>query len=1377
MSMVFWNCRGVAKSKLGRTLKMMVQKHNVSLVALMETRTHGTHSSKLMRKINFDKVIIEEASGFSGGIWVMWDSKRIKVDVINQANQYIHMRIVIEGTRTFLCTAVYANPQEAIRHEMWEEMEMISQSITKPWIMAGDFNDIRCASKKIGGSPPDLSKCQRFQAFFDRCRVEEVISTGAKFTWQGPKWNHLDRVFKTLDRICANVQWRLNFENATTQVLPRILSDHSPLLLSARNQAQGWSDRPFRFMATWLDHPGFGKLMDDNWHTDTEIKLMLAEFTPHLKKWNKDIYGNINNRKRQLSDRIANVREKREQGDCLRLQELEEHLQRELDLTLEAEEVNKKSRHKWIEDGDRNTRYYHLKTVIRRCRNKITKLKCNSNVWIEDPYELQELVCTFYKELFTEETQNRRRLMSNNLWPRLDEAELLSLEAPPNDQEIWKGMCAMGPYKASGIDGYPAIFFQRQWNKMKIQVCDAIKRLWAYPEEIGDINSTLLVLIPKTKKPDKIAQFCPISLCSVLYKLSSKTIVSRLKNVMEKIVSPYRVSFVPNRQIQDNIIIVQELIHSMNKMRGRKAYMAIKIDLIKAYDRVSWQFMRRTLEEIRILEALIRLIMQCVTTSRINVLWNGGKTGEFEHSRGLRQGDPLSPYLFVLAMEKLSHIITTAVNGGIWKPIRVGSGGPKISHLVFADDLMVFMEAKEEQIYTLLKCLKLFEDMSGGKMSVEKTCMFFSKNTPAETMDRITQTSGFKRVKNMGRYLGAMMQHGRVSKTLYEGIIEKVRDRLNNWHQLCLSQARRITLSQSVLASIPFFQMQSYKLPASVCQNMERMQRDFIWGDTENRRKHHAISWEIVTSPKADGGLGLKRLEIMNDSFLAKKAWRMHSEPHHLWVQVLNAKYKSGKRAGSLFEVRRGDSSLWANLCRIWHALEDRLVWEVGDGRDVRFWKDRWLLSSSTLEDVLTGERHVISENLRVSELVTPAGKWNSQWLGMWRPRNIVDMFQNVLPPSPADGSDRRIWCLPDSNSVTVRAIYKCLSPHVTTDEVSQKMWKQLWRWKGPQKVKIFAWMMVHQRLLTMSRIARWSGGDGLCPCCKREPESLLHALRDCITAKGIWENLVSTNFNWSFFDQDTKSWMVHNFGVAVNCNVSERWLTIFLITCWKIWNWRNKVNHGEEVLPQEFKMEFIRRLIQDVEETTVCKGLRGNAGVNQLNIAWQFPKEGYIKINTDGEAKGNPGLAACGVVIRNTHGCWLGGYAFRLGICSAYKAELWGMLHGLEEAWQAGFRRVILESDSLIAVTVLTRGGGAIRESRLISRIRTWMNKEWEVQLQHTYREGNMCADWIANYMFDPNIQSDKIFFEEPPGGILLLYQADLAAVGRERFVAVPVS
>ncbi|XP_061346369.1 uncharacterized protein LOC133292014 [Gastrolobium bilobum] len=181
--------------------------------------------------------------------------------------------------------------------------------------MAGDFNDIICSSEKKGGSNSDLAKYRRFQSFLDNCQVMDIDVTGAKFTWQGPKWNNLDKVYKKLDIICANLQWRVEFEDAKARALPRVLSDHNHFLLNLARKSQHWKQRPFRFVATWMDHPSFDSLMEEKWKKSEEITCMLPNFAHHLQRWNKEIFGDINRRKKTLLQNIANIQKRRESSD------------------------------------------------------------------------------------------------------------------------------------------------------------------------------------------------------------------------------------------------------------------------------------------------------------------------------------------------------------------------------------------------------------------------------------------------------------------------------------------------------------------------------------------------------------------------------------------------------------------------------------------------------------------------------------------------------------------------------------------------------------------------------------------------------------------------------------------------------------------------------------------------------------------------------------------------------------------------------------------------------------------------------------------------------------------------------------------------------
>jgi hypothetical protein len=268
----------------------------------------------------------------------------------------------------------------------------------------------------------------------------------------------------------------------------------------------------------------------------------------------------------------------------------------------------------------------------------------------------------------------------------------------------------MNPWKAPGPDGFPAGFYQYSWDIVGASVCDFVKNVWRSPSDIAMVNQTDICLIPKVDQPELISQFRPISLCNTIYKIVSKVIVTRLKIVIPKLVSPFQTGFVPGRNIHENIIVAKEMVHTMHRSKGRKGYFAIKVDLSKAYDKLSWEFVWRVLVEIKLPDKLINIIMHSITSVETNVKWHGARADYFRPQRGIRQGDPLSPYLFVLCMDKLSHLISHAVEDGRWKTLRAGRNGPQVSHLMFADDLLLFGEATDRQMRCLMEILNTFAE-------------------------------------------------------------------------------------------------------------------------------------------------------------------------------------------------------------------------------------------------------------------------------------------------------------------------------------------------------------------------------------------------------------------------------------------------------------------------------------------------------------------------------------------------------------------------------------------------------------------------------------------------------------------------------------------
>lgn len=496
--------------------------------------------------------------------------------------------------------------------------------------------------------------------------------------------------------------------------------------------------------------------------------------------------------------------------------------------------------------------------------------------------------------------------------------EIGYLSAEVSCEEIRHAVFDLGAFKAPGPDGIQAFFYHEMLPVIGDSVCEMVGGILHDPLLIADINETNIALIPKADQPETLREFRPISLYNVSYKIITKIISRRLRSIMGKMVGDHQCSFILGRQSSDNIIVAQEVIHSMKRKAGAEGWLAVKVDLEKAYDRLEWSFIRETLELIGLNQNLCDLIMACISTPSLRVLWNGEASDAFKPSRGLRQGDPMSPYIFTLCMERLNHIIQDAVLDGYWSPIRLRRGGPLISHLFFADDLILFGEASSFQVDVMIRCLDLFCAHSGQRMNKEKTKICFSKNVHMSRRMELSDWMGVGLTSDMGKYLGIPLIHRRVSQGLFVPIIEKTRRRLSGWKKGCLNLAGRCTLVKSVLAALPSYYMQTMLLPKGVTKELERHSRSFLWGGSEESRKLHLLSWDQVTQDRQNGGLGLKNLRKQNKAFIIKLCWNLLNRKEALWVKVLRSKYLCGANTTPIVQKKTFSSFTWQSIVKVW---------------------------------------------------------------------------------------------------------------------------------------------------------------------------------------------------------------------------------------------------------------------------------------------------------------------------------------------------------------------------------------------------------------------------------------------------------------------------
>ncbi|CAL1393436.1 unnamed protein product [Linum trigynum] len=579
--------------------------------------------------------------------------------------------------------------------------------------------------------------------------------------------------------------------------------------------------------------------------------------------------------------------------------------------------------------------------------------------------------------------------MPKKAFPRIDHEDLILLLRPFIGEDIHGAVQDMKPFQAPGPDGFQAIFYQKSWQTVGKALIDMAVSFFStgiLPEKV--VESTV-VLIPKVDHPERVSQLRPISLNNVCLKAITKAITNRLKPIMRKIVAPRQSSFIPGRQTTDNIIVLQEVLHSLRKKKGKRGGIVLKIDLEKAYDRLRWDFLRDTLKEVGLPSLWINCIMFCVESNKMRLLWNGELSDPITPTRGVRQGDPLSPYLFVLCMERLSHRIDQAIQEKNWKPLSLSRGGPLISHLFFADDLILFAEADGAQVRIIKRCQDEFCHSSGQRVNYEKSAIFVSANIDRRRARRLSQRAGIPLTVDLGRYLGVMAIHGRVTRTRYQDLMLRIQRKLAPWKTKHLSLAARITVVKSISASIPIYPMQTEMLPMNVCRSLDRINRSFIWGDTEEKKKLHLVPWERLLLPKQSGGLGIRSTREVNLAMLAKGGWRIIKEKETLWTQLVLSKYGKGQTHLDLLRPVQGSSFTWSSFAKAGNLLRKGCAWNIHRGNRTKFWYDIWL-SQVPLQELVTDQIPEADQDLLVEEFVDEDGNWKTEEFEHILPVDIV---------------------------------------------------------------------------------------------------------------------------------------------------------------------------------------------------------------------------------------------------------------------------------------------------------------------------------------------------------------------------------------------------
>ncbi|KAF7808324.1 ribonuclease H [Senna tora] len=795
----------------------------------------------------------------------------------------------------------------------------------------------------------------------------------------------------------------------------------------------------------WLLDESCEKVVRDAWLVNKRGSLAYSfvqkcrGVKQDLRTWNRNCFGHVQQQIKSLNDDLRKLQESLVNFDYppsqLLLQEKE--IRKSLEDKLAKEELlwAQKARQLWLVEGDRNTKYFHSIVKKRRLINHFTRIRRMDGEWTNDYQEMEMLAVQYFNDVYTHDNRPARveidQLLHSLEVPSITDQERLHLEAPLTDAEIENALFLMKPDKAPGPDGLPAMFFQRFSPVVKNDLISCIKSFFDRGFILKELNQTMITLIPKNQSPEQFKDFRPISLCNVVVKIISKVLVIRMQSIMERIIAPNQNGFVKGRAI---------------------SYIMIKM----AFP-----------------HKIIQVIMQCVTTVSYSLMLNGQQAGNFQPQRGIRQGDPLSPYLFLLCSNILSCMLHKEERMNKLQGIQFGRRGPRISHLMYADDTILFFKADPQNC-----------------SSVKKTLDTYARIMSA--------TLGAKTSNKLGKYLGVKVDNKVNSVELYKELVEKLESKLAGWKSRLLSQSGRLTLIQSVLQSSPIYQLSVMHMPNKYADKIDALSTNFYWGHNSNKAPIHLASRKKIFRSKDKGGLGLRQTSLFNKALLAKQVWHIVSQPTSIYSKWACAKYFKCNLESPPKKTTQ-PSAIWKCIDKSGKLIFDNLWWSVGSGAQIPLGSKFWWPLQATLTQ--HSQQHTVA-----NMVYTNTRAWNHQLVNqLFAPHIARDILQ--IPLSVSNFDDRLSWKFSTSGEYKVSEGYHFLSDAGRQNNPSDFFpWKFLWSLSIPSRVKKFVWRILNDALPNLTNLKRHHMPvEEICYLCQQESESLDHIFITCPFARAIW--------------------------------------------------------------------------------------------------------------------------------------------------------------------------------------------------------------------------------------------------------------------------------
>ncbi|PNX94562.1 ribonuclease H [Trifolium pratense] len=489
--------------------------------------------------------------------------------------------------------------------------------------------------------------------------------------------------------------------------------------------------------------------------------------------------------------------------------------------------------------------------------------------------------------------------------PQLSNEQREKLVIPITDKEIEDALQSIGDLKSPGIDGYGAYFFKKAWNIVKTDVLRAAHDFFENGRLYKAANCTLVTLIPKTNEAKRIKEYRPISCCITIYKIISKVLTKRMGEVMTNIIGQNQAAFVPGQIIHNHILLTYELIKGYNRKGGTPRCM-MQLDIQKAYDTIDWKAIECVLNEVGFPKKFTNWIMIAVTSVSYRFNINGNYTNIMKANCGLRQGDLISPLLFVIMMEYLNRCFQKMQKNHNFN-FHAKCEKLDLTNLCFADDLLLFASGDKGSVTIMMDTFDKFSNSTDLRVNPSKCCIFFG-GVDQSTKNDIKKITHFDEGTLPFRYLGILMTSKKLSIHNYMGLIVRIVGRITHRSSKLLSYARRIQLLNSVIFAMTNYWLQCLPFPKAVIKKINSICCTFLWTGSIEKSRKASVAWKSVCQPKRNGGLNIIDLEVWNRITLLKLLWNLSGKSDNLWKKWVHVYYIKNQH---IMEARVPDNASW----------------------------------------------------------------------------------------------------------------------------------------------------------------------------------------------------------------------------------------------------------------------------------------------------------------------------------------------------------------------------------------------------------------------------------------------------------------------------------